>query len=97
VSVNERENMTTTADITEQILELDERENDGIRVTLVWNRATDRLTVLVSDERTSESFSLEVEPGEDPHDVFEHPFAYAAFRGHCTDGRAILGEPAGCV
>lgn len=74
--------MTTTTDILEnQILELDERENDGIRVTLVWNRETGELKVLVSDERTLESFVLDVAKGEDAYDVFNHPFAYAAFRG----------------
>jgi hypothetical protein len=74
--------MATMTDIfEEQYLEVDEREADGIRVTLVWNRATDTLSVLVSDERTGEAFALEVVRGEDALDLFHHPFAYAAFRG----------------
>lgn len=73
--------MTTLTDIREQIVELDERESNGIRVTLAWNREADVLLVLVWDERTEESFALEVEQGEDAYDVFNHPFAYAAFRG----------------
>jgi hypothetical protein len=74
--------MTTTTDILEeQALELDERENDGIRVTLVWNRGTGELKVLVSDERTLESFVIDVTEADNAYDVFNHPFAYAAFRG----------------
>ena len=90
--------MTTTTDILEaQILELDERENDGIRVTLVWNRRTGALLVLVSDERTLESFVLDVAEGDDVYEVFNHPFAYAAFRG--LDAAALIEapEPAACV
>ena len=78
--------MTTAVDTHEvQIVDLDERESNGIRVTLVWNRATDTLSALVWDERTSQSFTLEIEKGEDAYDVFNHPFAYAAFRGLDND------------
>jgi hypothetical protein len=74
--------MATMTDIfQDRYLEIDEREADGLRVTLVWNRATDRLSVLVSDERTGEAFALQVTNGENALDVFHHPFAYAAFRG----------------
>lgn len=67
------------------IVELDERESDGVRITLAWNRATDRLVVLVWDERTAESFALDIADGDDPYDVFNHPFAYAAFRERDAD------------
>lgn len=72
----------TTATLTyeEHYVELDERESNGIRVTLVWDRATDTLSVLVWDERTQQSFTLEVRENDDAYDVFNHPFAYAAFR-----------------
>ena len=73
--------MTTAPDTYAQLIELDERESNGIRVTLVWNRATDMLSVLVWDERAEHSFTLEVDPGDDAYDVFNHPFAHAAFRG----------------
>ena len=74
--------MTSMIDTSlNRIVELDERESNGIRVTLVWNRETDTLTVLVWDERTSQSLSLDIEADEDAYDVFNHPFAYAAFRG----------------
>ena len=86
--------MTTTTDILDaQILELDERENDGIRVTLVWNRQTGALKVLVSDERTLESFALDVSEGDDARDVFDHPFAYAAFRGLLADEELEIELP----
>jgi hypothetical protein len=78
--------MTTAVDThEEQIVELDERESNRIRVTLVWNRSKGTLSVLVWDERTSQSFALEVERSEDAYDVFNHPFAYAAFRGLAVD------------
>jgi hypothetical protein len=72
---------TATHTYEEQYVELDERESNGIRVTLVWDRATDTLSVLVWDERTEQSFTLEVRKNDDAYDVFNHPFAYAAFRG----------------
>jgi len=73
--------MTTAPDTYEQLIELDERESNGIRVTLVWNRASDTLSVLVWDEQTAQSFTLEVSEDDSAYDVFNHPFAYAAFRG----------------
>jgi hypothetical protein len=95
--------MTTAVDThEEQIVELDERESNGIRVTLVWNRFEDTLSVLVWDERTSQSLVLEVEKGKDAYDVFNHPFAYAAFRGladktpEAIDDDRSLVSCAGC-
>lgn len=79
---------TVTDNAEEQIVELDERESNGIRVTLVWNRVTDLVSVLVWDERSDEFLALQVEEGEDAYDVFNHPFAYAAFRGHKSHARA---------
>jgi hypothetical protein len=74
--------MTTAIDThEEQFVELEERESNGIRVTLVWDRAADTLSVLVWDERTEQSFALKVEDAGDAYDIFNHPFAYAAFRG----------------
>jgi len=82
--------MTTAIDTyEEQFIELDERESNGIRVTLVWNRVTDTLSVLVWDERTSQSFTLEIEKGDEAYDVFNHPFAYAAFRGLDESASAV--------
>jgi len=61
-------------------LELDYREGDGIAVTLSWDCAANRVIVRVLNPATGESFELTVEDAN-ARDAFEHPFAYAAFRG----------------
>ena len=50
-------------------------------MTLLWAADTDALAVRVRDRRTDDQFELAVEPGDDALDVFEHPYAYAAWRG----------------
>ena len=60
--------------------ELDQRSNDGIEVTLLWGEADNRVLVLVVNTCSLEAFELEAEPAA-ALDVFDHPFAYAAFRG----------------
>jgi hypothetical protein len=73
--------MTTYADIeVDRFVELDERESNGIRVTIVFDRVAQTASVLVWDERTSASLAIEIHEGDDVYDVFHHPFAYAAFR-----------------
>ena len=63
--------------------ELAYRSSNGIDVFLLWNPANDTLAVLVIDEN-AESFELDVDASE-AMDVFEHPYAYAAFRGLTFD------------
>ncbi len=65
----------------EERKELDYRANDGLEVTLLWSKATNFLTVAVSDAKTGDSFELVVDDAENALDVFHHPYAYAAFRG----------------
>ena len=60
--------------------ELAHWESDGVEVTLLWTRETNALTVSVNDWRTNNSFELQVGDAS-AMDVFDHPFAYAAFRG----------------
>ena len=60
---------------------LAERKNSGIQVTLLWTEDTDAVAVLVRDEGTDDQFELSVEPGANALDIFEHPYAYAAWRG----------------
>jgi hypothetical protein len=60
--------------------ELAYRENDGVGIWLLWHSFTRRLTVSVFDRRNADGFDLDVEPAN-ALDVFNHPFAYAAFRG----------------
>lgn len=70
--------MCTTTDI--EIQELDSRTNDGIHVALLWNSQTDRVSVAVEDERSGESFELEVDSA-DALTAFHHPYAYAEAAG----------------
>lgn len=57
--------------------ELAYRAGDGLEVTLFWRKADDRLTVVVSDSRTGDSFALAA-ASDNALDVFYHPYAYAA-------------------
>ena len=57
------------------------RRNAGIQVTLLCAEDTDAVAVLVRDEGTDDQFELSVEPGANALDTFEHPYAYAAWRG----------------
>jgi hypothetical protein len=56
--------------------ELAHRSGDGIEVSLLWSRHTDRLTVLVGDSHTGETFEFSP-PRDRGLDAFYHPFAYA--------------------
>lgn len=57
------------------------RKNSGIQVTLLWASDTNAVAVLVDDDSTGDQFELLVEPEANPRDVYEHPYAYAAWRG----------------
>ena len=61
-------------------LELDYRANDGVEVSLLWHKPTNRLFVSVHDTRSDELFELDV-ASEYALDAFEHPYAYAHSRG----------------
>src|SRR3954465_4502399 len=71
---------TMSAETTPLIRELDCRVSDGIEVRLLWRPHDEVVLVAVSDARTEESFAIEVREGENPLDVFHHPYAYAASR-----------------
>ncbi len=60
--------------------ELAYRAADGVEVVLFWHQHTDELTVAVSDARIGAYFELDAAP-EQALDVFNHPYAHAAFRG----------------
>ena len=72
--------MTAAAPTTTRFEELLSREANGISVSLLWNRHDDSVVVCVFDAATDTSFELDVEDAR-PLDVFDHPSAYAAFRG----------------
>jgi hypothetical protein len=74
---------TMTATTSQSRRELAHRASNGIDVHLLWNQADNTLAVTVSDD-AGESFELRVGSHE-ALDVFNHPYAYAAFRGsHAT-------------
>ena len=60
--------------------ELAYRANNGVEVVLFWHQNTDELTVAVSDEHSGAYFELAAAPDQ-ALDVFNHPYAHAAFRG----------------
>jgi len=75
--------MTTVAPLPVR-RELAHRHANGIDVTLSWSPADDVLLVTVRDE-AGDDFELVVEAHE-ALDVFEHPYAHAAYRGlHALD------------
>lgn len=61
--------------------ELVTRRSGTAEIVLLWSRRTHRAAVLLEDEATGETVELAVGPADDPLDVFNHPYAYAAARG----------------
>jgi hypothetical protein len=57
--------------------ELDYRFVNGLQVQLWWESDTGCVWVSVRDARSEQEFLIEVKDGEQPLDVFHHPFAYA--------------------
>jgi hypothetical protein len=60
---------------------LAKRKNACVQVTLLWAEDTNAVAVLVRDDGNDDQFELSVEPGINALDAFEHPYAYAAWRG----------------
>jgi hypothetical protein len=65
---------------TDPCRELAYRAADGVEVVLFWHQDTDELTVAVSDARSGAYFELAA-AADQALDVFNHPYAHAAFRG----------------
>jgi len=65
---------------TDLCRELAYRAADGVEVVLFWHPNTDELSVAVSDVHSGAYFELAVAPDQ-ALDVFNHPYAHAAFRG----------------
>jgi hypothetical protein len=59
------------------VRELDHRRSAGVHVTLLWETPTNQILVAVTDERSGESITFDVNPGE-ARRAFEHPYVYAA-------------------
>ncbi len=61
--------------------ELASREADGVNVALLWHRYEGFVSVVVEDTRTDEAFELVLSDTDNALDVFNHPYAYASYRG----------------
>ena len=72
--------MSTVATMQQTFQELDHRADNGIAVWLLWNRETNGLSVVAVDDKTDETLVLDV-AADEALDVFNHPYAYASFRG----------------
>jgi hypothetical protein len=72
--------MTTrlTFDHSPKMLAL--RRSGTTEVALFWSKRTHRAAVAVEDQATGDHFELLISPEDDPLDLFNHPFAYAAAR-----------------
>ena len=56
-------------------VELDKRQNDGLTVSLEWDRDTGATQVVVYDNRAAIEVAFGV-PGASAADAFRHPFRY---------------------
>jgi len=67
-----------TFDATPKLLA--ERHSGTTEIGLFWSRRRHRAAVAVEDLATGERFELDVAPGENAIELFEHPFSYADSR-----------------
>jgi hypothetical protein len=82
--------MTATLPNT-KLEELDYRENEGIEVSLLWNRSTNSISVLVVDTKTNQSFEATV-ANEQALDAFNHPYAAGRSRGVVLGQLSVPGQ-----
>ena len=68
--------------------ELVSRHSGTTEVALLWSKRTHRAAVAVLDEATGDYFELPIGERDDPLELFNHPFAYAASRGLATASTA---------
>jgi len=64
--------------------ELDSRTSGGIEVRLLWNPGDGHVSVAVIDTKGSETIELAVRDGDRALDVFQHRYAYVAWRHERT-------------
>jgi hypothetical protein len=72
--------MTNAAHSDGSLRELDFRASDGLEVVLLWQADDEWLIVEVVDTKLGDAFRLQIAASE-ALDAFQHPYAYAAFRG----------------
>ena len=56
------------------------RANDGLEITLLWNKSTDRVKVAIADTTVDQRFDFDV-ASADALAAFYHPFAHAGTLG----------------
>jgi hypothetical protein len=78
----------TLPTVTSLLRELDHRRSDAIDVWLLWREDDGQVLVSVADEKTGDRFTIELREGDRALDVFEHPYAYAAWYGIDTRSEA---------
>ena len=72
--------------------ELASREINGLAITLVWSKATDRVKVMVVEAELEREFELNVE-GADALEAFYHPFAHEARRSAAARRESLDLQP----
>ena len=72
LGIDERHDMSP-----QSFIELAQRRNDELEITLFWAPTDDSVQVTIVNERTGTTVALPVERGN-ALDAFYHPFAYAA-------------------
>jgi hypothetical protein len=74
--------------------ELASRHSGTTEVSLFWSRRRHRAAVAVFDEATGDYFELPIGEQDDPLELFNHPFAYAASRGLAASSTAAAKRAA---
>jgi hypothetical protein len=62
--------------------ELALRDAGGSHVALLWSRRRHRAGIVVENDATGELVELDIRDRENPLELYEHPYAYLATRGH---------------
>ncbi|HEX3618584.1 MAG TPA: hypothetical protein VHU61_18705 [Solirubrobacteraceae bacterium] len=73
----ELEQLAKTQEQQRPVRELHARVGDGLQVQLLWCEVDDLVFVRVADLRNDRAFSIPVQEGQSPLEVFHHPYAYA--------------------
>lgn len=61
--------------------ELASRHSGTVEISLLWSKRTHRAAVTVEDAATGDVIELPLDAADDPLDVYNHPYVYAAARG----------------
>ncbi|MGH2933663.1 MAG: hypothetical protein ACRDL2_03995 [Gaiellaceae bacterium] len=61
--------------------ELALRHSGTVEITLLWSKRRHRAAVTIEDAATGELIELPLAAEDDPLDVYNHPYVYAAARG----------------